>query len=347
MPRVLRKQNASRNAIQWILLMTILVGVSACGVNTASGSPDYAPCMPEGEGVNIYNAEVSSESEAILDQYMGIAGIVPTLAPSANGETFIGSISEAQALLTMNSVPSQGAFLFLFEETFRASDIKTIKFDNFDEITIIITFLSPKLLQAAFLNDFIYHNELSTDFESKMFSAIAKTVQRQELLFLVTVTGIHRESLSSTHSVTIPIKQLLLTNASDLYIRPAHDEHNLTQTYYTNQDPESGILGYPIGVMINNQCIWVLDPIYNTNIVIGIDALKVDNVDNGPHTWSIPYTSLLKSDSSSPPSAFNTGGISMPTKIEPHSSPPQDRNAVTFWSDYALFVWYKVTQGNR
>lgn len=104
----------------------------------------------------------------------------------------------------------------------------------------------------------------------------------------------------------------------------------------------------------SNGCIWTLDPKYDTNIVITLSDIKIDNVSSRKYTWTIPYKSLI--DSSPPvtpqyaaPTEF-TLDRAMPSVKPPFPMPSFILSAGTdsnvYWEEFAKFVWSQITLGN-
>jgi len=217
-----------------------------------------------------------------------------------------------------------GAFQYLMDETKRWSDTEIIKLGDSSEAQITVTFISPELLQAVFLSEILKYRLLNSDFESQTQAALNSVAARDELLFLLTITTTNDGSIGlSPHTIDIPIKQMVLTNGEDLKVIPKHDDHNLDQPINFSSKPVFGYLAYPLAVLTNSECNWVLEPKYNTNIVITVPFIQVDGGgSNVPYTWTIPYSSLVHIDipEKAPilamPIGFDPNQIS-PTQIPP------------------------------
>ena len=137
-------------------------------------------------------------------------------------------------------------------------------------------------------------------------------------------------------------------NADNLTIMHSHDDHVLEQTIDTWSDPVFGYLGYQLSQVIASKCEWVLDPKYNTNIVITVPFLEVDSLKNNiPYFWTIPYTSLI-----SPVAPPDTSISPLPAGFDPNlltplSFPPNGADdPANHWRDFARFVWNQFTLKN-
>ncbi len=326
-----------------------LVGVSACATPSAT---TYVPCVPN-ESANIYNVAMLPEIRMLVEQVTSFSSFLPILTPQVATPISQGQFNTLPADFTMPSntmvlPPQQNAFLYLLNETKINSDWRTFSLDNVTNLNVLVTFLSPKLIQAAYLNDFLYRGQKVDEFEARMRNALLKVVNRKELLFLVTITSNSINTPGATpHVLDIPVEQLMLTNSANLQIKPSHEEHNIDQPFNTLQEPEAGLLGYPIGISKVNECAWVLDPIYDTNIVAVVNSITLDGVDTGSHTWVIPYIPLVVDSTQQVAPLFTMQSLpSIPSTLEPRHYPPKDMTTADFWSQYALFIWHKITLGN-
>jgi hypothetical protein len=136
-------------------------------------------------------------------------------------------------------------------------------------------------------------------------------------------------------------------NAENLTITHSHDDHNLEQLIDTSSDPVSGYLAYPLAQISASQCKWILEPKYNTNIVVTVPYIEVDDVKStNSYFWTIPYAPLLNLFTPS-----NTYIWPLPPGYDqnlmtPFALPPNDINQPNYWQDFARFVWNQITLGN-
>lgn len=335
---------------KWLLIpagfLILIAGLSGCF--QLSGQDPSSPavvCTPESNQVNIYRSATPQPwvNKVFEDAFLPIP---PPIPPN------ITPLFDDQKILNARNA----AFLQLINETKRWSDTQTIKLDDLSTTNITVTFISPELLQAVFLNDVLLTRSVTPDFATQIRGMLNNIAEREELLFLLTVTTTNNTINPKHHTIKIPIDNMNLNNAEDLKIKPSHDDHNLDQLMDTSSDPVSGYLAYPLAVLSGAQCKWILDPKYNTNIVIAltpttvapvVSSIEVDGVDNNtPYSWTIPYTFLINSvtTSNTPVSASHTTPDL--TILAPYPLPPKDLNNDTDWQNFARFIWHQLTRAN-
>lgn len=315
-----------------------VAGLSGC---ISSSSPKDPPkaivCTPESPNVNIYKTMPQTLTTSIF-QHAAATPIPPNTTPQEQ------QILEAR----------YAALQYLTYETKRWSDVETIKLDDTGEAQIVITFLSPELIQAVFLNEVLEHRLLLYDFENQAQTVFNIIAERDELLFLVTVTTTNNNITTTIpHIIDIPIKQMTMMNAEDLPVSPRHDDHTLDQPINSSFEPVSGYLAYPLAIMSGNACEWILNPKFNTSIVITVPSIEQDGSNNGPYTWTIPYLPLVNANIPSPtpefamPSEFDPSKqvISIPPKPVANLSTANEADQTTYWQGLARFIWNQMTLG--
>jgi hypothetical protein len=169
---------------------------------------------------------------------------------------------------------------------------------------------------------------------------------RDELLFLLTVTATNDNGDLSPQTIQIPIRSMLLYNSKNISISRSHEDHNLEEVIDAS-DPVFGYIAYPLAQISADQCEWILDPKYNTNIVVSVPFIEVNNVNNQrPISWTIPYAPLMPPimPTSTPvwnlPSGFDQ---SLMTHLP---LPPIAMGQTNNWQDFARFIWGQLTLGN-
>jgi hypothetical protein len=248
------------------------------------------------------------------------------------------------------------AFQYLKNQASRWSDIETIKLDDLTEVQIVVTFISPELLQAVFLNEVLKDRFITSNFDVQLQNVLNSIADRDELLFLVTVTATNNNTNSTSHVIEIPISQMILNNAGNLKSNTYHDDHNLEQPIYTSIEPVFGYITYPLALLKSDGCTWVLDPKYNTSIVVTVPDIKIDHVGSRPYTWTIPYKSLMNANIPPSPPAFIIPVTGFdPNQILPLPKPPYPISSLVlstginpdiYWQDFARFIWNLVTLGS-
>ena len=102
------------------------------------------------------------------------------------------------------------AFQHLINETKRWSDTETIKLDDSSEAKITVTFISPELLQAVFLNEVLKNRFITYGFQDQLQNVLNTIAERDELLFLLTVTTTNNNINPTRHTIKIPIDKMVI-----------------------------------------------------------------------------------------------------------------------------------------
>lgn len=328
------------------LLFISGVGISGCGPSPEKNPPRPVVCTPQASNVNIYRAASAS---AMLTPN----GVAPN---GASGVAAGLSAEQALALLQGTpqglpaavSVDSYSSLWMLVHETKSWSAIQTIKLDDSSEAQIVVTFISPTLIEAIF-NSEVTSNGYAVSSPQSALDAVAA---REELIFFVTVITTANHNINTTpHTIQIPIQRMVIMNAEDVEAPPLHDDHVLAQLIHSSYEPVFGYVTYPIAMNHENQCRWILDPDYNKKIIIMVPDIFVDNVSVGPYTWVIPYSSLFKVGASS---NSQTNMAIDPNLVAVSLTPPGPMASLlipnglpenTFWQIYAGFLWRQVMLG--
>ena len=337
--------------LRWCLGVFAITGLTACGGELPTPTLDYSPCMPEVRdgSPNIYEFGMLDVIKNLVQQTSPIN--LPTLMPNgAQPGSSIAPINSMGELANTVVGTQYTVSQYLMGETIRATDVISIKANNMNEVHIVITFLSPLLIQAAYLNDYILQSQPLENFEARLLTSIAKTGERGELLFLVSIITNNPDATLTLSSVLdIPIDKMMLVNADGLQVKPEHYDRNLDQPFESSRNFESGILGYPIGVQRNGLCQWVLDPKYNRNIVIVGTSITTGQDINATHTWTIPYEALVDPAAPAPPvdpfSSFDPAKINIVSAVTTPPIPSDTSIQSTFWQDYSQFVRAQIMQG--
>lgn len=319
-----------------LLILSFTTGLSGC--NGTSEPPKPVVCTPESNAVNIYRVPPETWANTIF------AMAFPPIPTSIPPNTPIPVQLNPQQILGAR----YAAFQFLIEKTSRWSDTETITLSDQNKTRITITFISPELLEAVFLNEVLRDGFITSDFQVHLQNMLNSVAARDELLFLLTVTTTNNNTLNtSRHTIRIPITGMTLNNSENLSVPHSHDDHNLEQVIDTTSDAVFGYLAYPLTMLSENQCKWLLDPKYNTNIVITVPFIEVDGVsDANQYSWTIPYVSLISSPMpSNPPAPFLPNGFDA-TLMSPLAVPPKEINQIDYWQNFARYIWNQLTLGN-
>lgn len=328
------------------LLFLFGAGLSGCGA-AASGTRQSVPvvCTPHASNANIYRTtpEPVMWTNAFVPN--GVA-VTPTM--SVDQQLALLEQSQLQAVASPSDIFI--AFGMLVNETKTWSDIQTVELKGETEAQIVLTFISPQLIQAAYYSEVLSRSPVI----SSPQSALDQVAARDELIFFVSVITTTNNNITVTPSVIdIPIREMVIMNASDLRAAPLHDGHILDQPVNSSFEPVFGYLTYPIAMINGTECSWIMDPAYNKEIVITVPSISVDGTSKGPFTWVIPYSSLfnLELPQTSPGiGMFDPSQISkVPTPPGPMKSllTPNGMEEDKFWQAYARFLWYQIMRGNN
>ena len=340
MAKVLSSTNGRVIFFGGILILSIMAGLSGCTPIAAADAPPAQsfPCPVPPANANIY--KVSPAPAKWADDIFQHVNPSYTILPSLNEQLY----QEAR----------YATFQRLITETKRWSKIETVKLDDSSEIQIIMTLIDPNLIQAVYLSQVIRYKIFVPEFPAQIKSELDYIGTREELLFFVTIMTVHNGNLTPTsHKVEIQARKIIIINSEDLPIAPSHDDHNLNQPIDTLSEPIFGYLAYPFTTLLNNECKWILDPQYNTNVVITASKIVVDGAGgDDKYTWTIPYTFLVKANipPTQPqfmiPSGYDLNQIA-PLTLPPIPAKPQNGSySDEFWRDFARFIWNQLTPEN-
>lgn len=324
-------------------LQTMLVFLGGTGCMPPSVTTQAAVAAPlEGctpvpsENVNVYRTTPQPWASLIFDYAHTSLATSPTLDPL---------LAAAFPAITQLQGAQYAAFQKLISETKRWSDTETIKLDDAEnKVRITLTFISPQLLQAVYLNQVLKDGYPTSGFQDQLQIMLNNVASRDELLFLLTISPL--SSINPIrHTVELPIDSIVLNNSENLQVGHSHDDHNLAQPFETSSDAIFGYLAFPFTQLVNSECKWILNPKFNTNIVVTMPYLKVDGNKNGiSYSWTIPYTSLINQTVTLdalnfiPPPGYDF------THVTPSSLPPTEiSNSSTYDENFAKFIWKQIT----
>jgi hypothetical protein len=316
------------------LVLIITAGLSGCVPSPYETVIPIVICTPNSPMTNVYRAVPQPWANAIFEYAFPsyIPTPIPPNPPQINEQQILGA--------------HYAAFQQLIYETKRWSSVQAVNLKDSSEVSIILTYISPELLQAVFLNQVLKDRSITYGFQDQLQKALNTVALREELLFLVTVTMTNDNTNATRHTIKIPIESMTLNNAENLTISRSHDDHNLELLIDTSSEPVFGYLAYPLTQVLASQCKWILDPKYNTNIVITLPYIEVDGTSNKtPLSWTIPYAPLMN-----PIAPSNVAIPTLPpgydaniTPLIPSILPPIGMSQNSNWQEFAKFVWGQIT----
>jgi hypothetical protein len=235
------------------------------------------------------------------------------------------------------------------------SDQVNVVLDDFHMIRIVVTYLDPVLIQYIVLNHVLNSPDPPMDnqvFSESLDATMDRLGARDEMLFILTITSpFYQEQAYNGNVLTvrIPIEQMALISAADLSVTPAHEDHILDENIDITHGPVSGIVGYPLGVVSQGQCAWVIDQFTNT-LTLDVPAVRLGNEQFNDLFWSIPYQPLvMESDNRQIPTYDpNYNWIS----VEPLKTPPtpswvpnaqfDNTDRTVYWENMGRYIWSLV-----
>jgi hypothetical protein len=225
---------------------------------------------------------------------------------------------------------------------------------------VTVTFISPDLIEAVVLNQIIYSGIPPVpDFPSAIKMAKDDIANREELLFLVTVTSSqYRDRLLPDDRLVldIPITYLTLTNTSYLSITPAHSDKNLDDEIDLRDGPVHGYLGYPLAVQKNGICTLVMDTRWDTTLTLHVPNVMVNGAPYDALTWVMnvhPMVDMNAPNIDPDELAKMLANPSIPVEnyYNPIDAPPVPENGKSkddqaywdqYWDDMSRFIWHTL-----
>jgi len=306
-----------------VLICVWGVFLAACGT-TAAASGNLQPCICTTPGANVYR---NGTLVQVRELY------------SRSFSDPIGAKNEA--------------FSLLIDQVQRWSSSVDIPVDNGNIIRITLTYLSPELTQLIILNQQLYKNIIQiNEFEQMLQSKMNEIANREELIFLMTITYSVYDAPAAPEfskvSINIPIGELALVNSRNAYIRAYDVDPTLRQEITISHGPSSGYIAFPIGVGSAENCTQIIEDRWNTIINVSIGRVVVNGTDYvHPLAWSVKYHPLVDMDNEIiSPSIQFVAPQSIPVDYQP---PPPERGIPieledpTYWELMSIHVWGYVT----
>jgi hypothetical protein len=332
-----------------IILFLLSITVGGCLPLLPTDTP--VTCASASPNANIYQAEPQGSANIIFEYaHPPTPVVLPSETPDPANTPMPMPSPAPTSIPIPEDVKKQQiqnaryeAFQYLIKEAKRWSDIETIKFNDASEAEIVITFISPELLQAVLLNNTLKDGVLISDFQTKVQETLNSVAAREELLFMFTVTAPGNNTSLNNHVLKVQIGNLVLNNAESVQLAPSHYDPNLGQPINSSSESVFGYIAYPQVSLLEGQCRWTLDPKYNTNIVVTIPTIEVDGVSSGPYSWTISYAPLLNLEEPPEFPLFIIPPGYDQSQMSPFPTPPTGIKQGNRWQDFARFVWFKTT----
>jgi len=326
----------------WASSILLVVFISACGPNS---NPilqvKLPPCRLE--GVNVYENAINP---SVLEIYK-----YSTLSEDTTNATPIPEDVKNQSYLGAR----YAALRWLESETRKWTSSQQIILNDTGTsyAQVMVTFLSPDLVQAIYLNDILRRKTPVDSIQTDVSNVLKKFGEREEMVFFVSVTSVMPDwQMEPPHSLNINANQMNMINTEGMSISPVHTDYNLNQ-FMNLPSSTFGYMYYPFSVRSDGMCVQVLEPAHNTKINILASNIVVDKVGGGSMAWSLNYASLLHIGTpvSTPNYATPEGSAFSPLTGEPvdltiPQTLPQS-NDQNFMREYAKFLWSQVVPPNQ
>lgn len=243
------------------------------------------------------------------------------------------------------------ALKLLASQTKKWSDSVDI-FLGSKNIRLTITYLSPELIHTIILNHYLFRNNrnlLNTGFDSGVASLIERIANRNEQIFLITLTASRYEqgtSYSDPVIIHLPLQSLVLTTSSNVQVIPQHDDHNLEERIDLTYLPAHGSFSYPMAVIVNENCEFLLDDTNNMHLDISVPYIDVNGTRYETRSWMFEYAPLLAIASDPNPMENRLQVERNTAHFSPDSNLPVSITPVNeeYWEQLARFIWHEVTQ---
>ncbi|MFL7869399.1 MAG: hypothetical protein AB8I58_11245 [Anaerolineales bacterium] len=314
-----------------------LVGIlgiflAACGPTPAFASGNLQPCTPTTPEANVYRVQTHPQVTSIYSRWV---------QNQSNSDPVV-----------LQSLKNE-AFTLLVDRVKHWTSSVDIPVDNTNVIRISLTYISPELTQFIILNHQLYNNVLSEpDFENMLRTRMNVVAEREELIFLMTITYSQYNNQIATENnritLNIPMDGLALTNAENLHIAAYHIDPPLRQEIVVSHGPSTGYVAFPIGVGTSENCTHVMDRSHNTVLNVSVSGIKVNGNDYASQlSWSAKYHPLIEMNNGIITPAFSsTAPIGIPINQQPlipALTIPVEQVDSGYWAQMALHVWGHVT----
>ena len=242
-----------------VVLVSILgLFSAACGPTPVAALSNPQLCALATPGTNVYRTEMLPQVRNIYSQWVQNQG-------SFNP-------------LTHPNIRDQ-AFSLLVDQVERWTSTVDIPVDNINVIRITLTYISPELAQVIILNHQLYKTFLSEiDFENTLITRMFEIANREELIFLMTITYSRYDNQVATEInrvvMTVPIDGFVLTNSENMQVIVHSVDPHLRQEIVVSHGPSAGYVTFPIGVGALENCFQVIDRHRNTEI--NVILIKVE-----------------------------------------------------------------------
>lgn len=235
------------------------------------------------------------------------------------------------------------------------SDRVDVAIDDFHMVRIVVTYLDPVLIQYIVLNHVLNYPDMSMDdagFSARLTETMIRLGSRNEMLFIITITSpFYREQAYNDHvlNVRIPIEEMTLISSGDVRVTPTHEDHILDESIDITHGPVSGIVGYPLAVMDQGQCVWIVDQ-WTNFLTLDIPWVALGTNTFQAQFWNIPYRPLvMENNSHQVPTHDPNYDWNPVSKRAAPPTPSWEPNAqfdntdwTIYWQEMGRYIWSLV-----
>ena len=232
------------------------------------------------------------------------------------------------------------------------SDYRNFVSDDGQIVRIIVTYLDPVLVQYIILNNVLsLPRDVANgiDINVRLQKEMTELEQHDKLLFVVVIasstTNVQTYNEQTLH-LKIPINNLILTHPSGQKTKPSYIDNILTEKIDIAQGPIHGIVGYPVSVMVQENCMGFLGD-WISSLTLDLDA----SLSLGENTfdslfWNIPFQPLMLQDENHLTPAYDQSYDSRLVKLENPPLPDlrtksglDETTARYYWEDMGRYLW--------
>lgn len=232
------------------------------------------------------------------------------------------------------------------------SDYRNVVSDDGQIVRIVITYLDPVLVQYIILNNVLsLPREVSNgiDINVRLQNEMTELGRHDKLLFVVAITSsttnVQAYNEQALH-LEIPIDNLILIHPSGQKTKPSYIDNILTQKIDVAQGPIHGIVGYPVSVMVQENCMGFLGD-WTSSLTLDLDAsLSLGEKRIDSLFWSIPFQPLMLQDENHFVPAYDQSYDSRLVKLENPPLPDlrtksglDETTARYYWEDMGRYLW--------
>lgn len=217
------------------------------------------------------------------------------------------------------------------------------------QVRVTVTYVSPKLIQTIILNHYLFRKNGAylANFEEQVLSAMETIANRNEHIFLVTLTASYYEqgtSYSEPVIIQLPLQSLALTNSSNIQVNPLHDDHSLEDRIDLSRTPTHGYFTFPMAVLVNGNCEFLLDDTNNAHLVLSLPHITINGTNYPTEPWIFDYSPPLGISLDPNPSEDRLQVEKELEHFSPYKEPPVSITPIDeeYWETLGRFIWHEM-----